>query len=172
MLIYLQMIETPEERSRFEQIYMTYKSLMFHVARKILHNDHDAEDAVHDAFVYLAKNISKISDPDCPKTKAYIVTIIESRAIDIYRSKARTSTVPLSEEIEGVSIDYDGTDELSRCMSKLPARYREFLLLKYSYGYTNRELAKFFGLSMDAIYKLDQRAKEKLKRLCLEDEVL
>ena len=60
MLIYLQMIDTPEERSKFEQIYLEYKGLMFHVAYEILHNEQDAEDAVHHAFVKIAENIRAI----------------------------------------------------------------------------------------------------------------
>ena len=63
MLIYLQMIDTPEERSKFEQIYLEYKGLMFHVAYDILHNEQDAEDAVHQAFVKVAENIKKIGEP-------------------------------------------------------------------------------------------------------------
>ena len=51
MLLYLQMLETPEEKSLFEQIYLEYRGLMYHVAYEILHNDQDAEDAVHQAFV-------------------------------------------------------------------------------------------------------------------------
>ena len=55
MLIYLQMLETPEEKSLFEQIYLEYCGLMFHVAYEILHNEQDAEDAVHQAFVKIAE---------------------------------------------------------------------------------------------------------------------
>lgn len=32
MLIYLQMLESPEERSILEQIYLEYRGLMYHVA--------------------------------------------------------------------------------------------------------------------------------------------
>lgn len=63
MIIYLQMLETPEEKSKFEQLYLEYKGLMFHVAYEILHNEQDAEDAVHQAFVKIAENIKKIDDP-------------------------------------------------------------------------------------------------------------
>lgn len=45
MLIYMMMLETPEEKSLFEQIYLEYRGLMFHVAYEILHNEQDAEDA-------------------------------------------------------------------------------------------------------------------------------
>ena len=60
MLIYLQMIETPEDQSKFEQIYEKYLGLMYHVALKILENHEDAEDAVHQAFVSIAENLSLI----------------------------------------------------------------------------------------------------------------
>lgn len=77
MLIYLQMLESPEEKSILEQIYLEYRGLMYHVAYEILHNEQDAEDAVHHAFVKIAENIKKITDPVCPKTHSYVVTIVE-----------------------------------------------------------------------------------------------
>lgn len=172
MLVYLQMIEGPEERSKFEQVYTTYRGLMFYVAQKILGNDQDAEDAVHDAFVAIANKIKKISAPECHKTKAYVVTIVENKAIDLYRRKQRYSSGGLSEELVGMTVEYDGDDELARCMLKLPARYRNFLLLKYDQGYTNRELEKILGLSSVAVRKLDQRAKEQLEALCREECLL
>ena len=63
MLIYLQIIETDEDKSKFEQIYETYRGLMFHTAFKVLTHEQDAEDAVHHAFVKIAENITKISEP-------------------------------------------------------------------------------------------------------------
>ena len=85
MIVYLQLIDTAEDRSKFEQLYEQYKQLMFYTAFQILKRPQDAEDAVHHAFLSIAENISKISDPDCPKTRAYIVTIVERKAIDMLR---------------------------------------------------------------------------------------
>lgn len=78
MLIYLQIIETDEDKSTFEQIYEAYRGLMFHAAFKVLTHEQDAEDAVHYAFVKIAENIIKISEPVCPKTKSFVVTIVEN----------------------------------------------------------------------------------------------
>ena len=47
MLIYLQMIETPEDRSKFEIIYEEYRDMLYTRANGILHNKMDAEDATH-----------------------------------------------------------------------------------------------------------------------------
>ena len=106
MLLYLQMLETPEEKSLFEQIYLEYRGLMYHVAYEILHNDQDAEDAVHQAFVKIVENIKKIDDPVCPKTHGYVVTIVEHQAIDQYRKRQKYKTVELIEEIQGTNAHY------------------------------------------------------------------
>lgn len=58
MLIYLQVIDAPEDRDQFITLYETYRGLMFYVANQILQNEQDAEDAVHDAFCPW-RNISK-----------------------------------------------------------------------------------------------------------------
>lgn len=172
MLIYLQMIDTPEERSKFEQIYLEYKGLMFHVAYEILHNEQDAEDAVHQAFVKIAENIKKIDAPVCPKTHSYVVTIVEHQAIDQYRRLQKHPSVEPIEEIQGTNAHYEGDNDLTKCILKLPARYREMILLRYHHGYTVREIAKIMGLSLQAAIKLDQRAKNKLKKLCEEAGIL
>ena len=127
MLLYLQMLETPEEKSLFEQIYLEYRGLMYHVAYEILHNDQDAEDAVHQAFVKIVENIKKIDDPVCPKTHGYVVTIVEHQAIDQYRKRQKYQTVELIEEIQGTNAHYEGDNDLTKCILQLPARYREMI---------------------------------------------
>lgn len=67
MLVYLAMIEGPEERSKFEQIYEKYRALMFYRAKQILRDDRDAEDAVHEAFVRVANHIEKNFRPGVSK---------------------------------------------------------------------------------------------------------
>ena len=160
MLIYMMMLETPEEKSLFEQIYLEYRGLMFHVAYEILHNEQDAEDAVHQAFVKIAENIKKID------------AIVEHQAIDQYRRLQKHPSVELIEEIQGTNAHYEGDNDLTKCILKLPARYREMILLRYHHGYTVREIAKMLGLSLPAAIKLDQRAKNKLKKLCEEAGIL
>ena len=54
MLIYLQVIETEEDKSKFEDIYREYRGLMYYIAYRRLHHEQDAEDAVHHAFMKIA----------------------------------------------------------------------------------------------------------------------
>ena len=95
MLVYLAVIDEPAQKTKFETVYHRYRGLMYYVAYRILNNASDAEDAVHDAFIKIAENIKKISDPVCPKTQSYVVTIVENKAIDLYRRKQRRGALPL-----------------------------------------------------------------------------
>ena len=101
---YLQAIESGEDKSKFERIYYRYRKLMFHVAMKILHNDADAEDAVHQAFVSALENLNKIGVPELPETRCYVVTITERKAIDILRAKEKVVPLDYDETAQGIEI--------------------------------------------------------------------
>lgn len=172
MLIYLMMIESPEDQSKFEKVYLTYKGLMYHTAYKVLNNEEDAEDAVHNAFVKIAENISKIEEPVCPKTQVYVVTIVENKAIDLYRANQRRHKVIYLDEISGIEIEESKLHGLTACLAKLSPRYRQIILLKYYQGFSCREIAKQLDITEANAIKLDQRAKTKLLQICKEEGVL
>ena len=169
MLIYLQMIESEEGQSKFKAIYEKYKGLMFYVANDILHNEHDAEDAVHQAFLSVLKNLSKIFEIDCPKTRSFIVNMVEWRAIDLLRSRTRVESVEYNDEITGRSIPLPGDHGLADAMASLPPQYRQVLLLRYDNGYSTCEIGKMLGKSQAAVQKMTERAKREL-RILLEKE--
>lgn len=172
MLIFLQMIETPQEKSKFEILYQQYRNLMFSIASQILKNDQDAEDAVHQAFVKIAENIKKIDEPISPQTKSYVVTIAENKAIDLYRKRQRHMTIALTEEVHGLEVNTEGIGDLAGCILKLPGQYREMILLRYHHGYSIQEIAKMMGISVSAANKLNQRAKNRLRDLCREEGLI
>lgn len=171
MLVYLQIIESEEDKSKFEQIYLHYRGLMFHIADGILHNEQDAEDTVHQAFVNIAENIEKISDPICPKTKSYVVIITEHIAIDRYRKNNKLTMVEFQDEAPGLTVSAPECSGLAAAILRLPQRDRSILLLRYDNGYSGKEVAKILGMSLEAERKAEQRAKSKLKRILGEEGI-
>ena len=172
VLVYMSLMDSADDKSKFERVYQSYKGLMFYTANRILNNPQDAEDAVHTAFVKIAENISKIQEAVCPKTKVFVVTIVENTAIDLYRKKKRLNIIDFPEGLPEAPVDLDGGTMLAACMARLPVRYRQVLLLKYSYGFSNKELAKLLGVTEANAIKLGQRAKEKFQEICEEEGVL
>ena len=170
MLIYMAMIDSPSDRDKFEKIYHKYRFLMMHVAKEVLTNHQDAEDAVHQAFLSIIENIDKISSVECPETRSYIVIISERKAIDILRQNQRRNTVELNEDIVGLEIPFDEENSIAAAIAKLPAHYREVLLLRYDNGFTTKEIASILGITDSGVRKLIARAKKALQA-ALEKEV-
>lgn len=172
MLVYIQMLDAPRDKDKLKRIYSKYYAFMFNIADKILHNQQDSEDAVHNAFLSIIKNIEKIEDISSPKTRGYISIIAERKAIDVYRERKNLSEEELDGYKTGISFPPPEEHTLDGCISKLPPRYREVILLKYSHGYSVKEIAEILGISFAAASKLDQRAKKKLHELCEKEGIL
>lgn len=164
---YLREIGDEAGRSKFERLYRRWRGLMFHVARKILPCDQDAEDAVHQAFLSALEHLDRIGDPEGAAAKGFVVTITERKALDILRS--RLSDAAFDETAQGIEIPPPGTSDLADALARLPARYREVLLLRYHDGYTNRELGKMLGIRPGSVQRLLWRAKASLRDILGEE---
>ncbi len=168
MLVYLQMIETEEDRSKFEEIYREYRDLLFFLAVRRLKNAEDAEDTVHQVFVRIAERIGNI-EPAGPRTKRLVMVMTENAATDLLRKRTRRSGAEYREEELAAPAPEDGeADLLDRCLWKLPEQQRTVVWLKYRDGYSLREIAGLLGITLVWAQKLDQRAKKRLAELYLE----
>ena len=168
MLIYLQMIETEEDKSKFEEIYEEYRNLMYYLAVKRLKNAEDAEDAVHQVFVRIAEKIQVI-EPAGPKTKRLVVVMIENAVTDMLRKRTRRPGEEYrEEELASPAPEIGEEDLLDQCLWKLPEKQRMVIWLKYHDGYSLREIAGLLGITLVWAQKLDQRAKNRLAELFLE----
>lgn len=165
MLIYLQVIETPEDESKFTAIYEAYHDLLFYIAFERMKHIQDAEDAVHHVFMKIAENIKTI-EPVSPKTKMYVVTMIDNRVTDVFRVRGRHPVDPYNDELKhGFVVEMEGEDLLTQCIMELPEQQRMIVWLKYKQGYNLREISKMLNISLPWAQKIDQRAKKKLEEL-------
>ena len=176
MLVYLAMIESPDDRHKFEVIYNTYKQLMYYIASNILGDIKDSEDVVHEAFLKIIDIFEKIDNPTSPQTRSLIVTITENKAIDLYRKRKKINIVPFEEEYLGVpeqsKIDQIANQEVIAIpILSLPGRYREVLLLKYAQGYSMDEIAVILSMTRENVKKTIQRARKKLEEILSAEEV-
>ncbi len=162
-------IESPEDSMRFEAIYKNYRDLMYYTARKILGDDKDAEDVVHDAFVAVIDCLDRLPTQVGPKTRAFVVAVTESKAIDLYRRRKKLTFVEYDDAlaIPDFSCPIEQLAEgnaVSRAIAALPAEYRDILLLRFDMGLSVRRLAGLLGKKEDTVYKLIDRARTRLAR--------
>lgn len=164
MLIYLDLIDSDSEKLKFTDIYECYRGLMFYIANRILNNEMDAEDAVHEAFVSIAENISKICLRNAHKTRAYIVTIVEHKAIDIYRKKNRANAADIDDFPNAAVFPAPEEGQAAQAMSRLPAKHRQVLYLKHFCGFKSKEIAKMLDMSDDMVRRTLSDARAALRK--------
>ncbi len=173
MFIYSAIIDEPKQITKFEQLYRKYRMLMLYRAREILHDDYWAEDAVSEAFLKIAKNIEKIHIVDSAETRHFVLIITERSAIDIYHKQNKNTVVSLEEVLDEPAYENASQDlsPLAAAIVKLPVNYRQVILLKFSEGYSNREIADMLGYSVSKVEKLIARGKKKLQRYLQEEGI-
>lgn len=59
MLLFLIMLDSDEDRSKFVQLYHKYRYFLWYLACERLQDDHLAEDAVQETFLALTHHIAQ-----------------------------------------------------------------------------------------------------------------
>ncbi|MDD4371947.1 MAG: sigma-70 family RNA polymerase sigma factor [Anaerostipes sp.] len=164
MLTMIMAIDDDIQRLKAERIYSNYERQMFFAARRILKDDMIAEDAVHNAFEGIIRNLKMIEEPDSVRTKSYVIRAAKNSAINIYNKNKRMVPIEDYQIEKGVNIE-DSTKELMEDIYRLPQLYRDIIILKALYGYTYKEIAIAFHISESAAMKRMERAKKKLEQI-------
>ncbi len=162
LAIYLQLIDTDQDRDKFTEVYERYYKKMFIAAERILKNHSDSEDAVHEAFIYILNNLSKIKTVPDPKTEAYCIIIAQSRALDKYEKRQRDETLQIDEELVVSPADPDDS-LLTEALNRLPLRFKTIIYLRYYIGYKIREIAPMLNMTETAAQRMLTRAKNALE---------
>lgn len=166
---YLSMLNTEEDKSRFEELYIKYRQRMYGLAFGVLKNKADAEDAVHQSFVIIANHFEKIKTFSCHETESYIVIITKNVSINIYKRNKKNAERFTEFDDEQLSVDVNffekfDYDKLVEIISDLPQIYKEILLLHYVEDFSFKEISKMLDVSIDCVRKRLERSKKLLKK--------
>lgn len=184
--LYLNVIESTDERSKFEQIYHTYRKQMILVAKSFLHHDADAEDVVHTVFLNIAmKHMRLIQRLENPvDVRNYLLKATKNTALNELKRKGRTN-LPLETIIEyeldnGRDLPDDAfldlicakadCEKVIHALLEMEEPYREILYYHFVMEMTVPEAAKHLGRNTATAKKQLVRGKKMLlSRLGLEE---
>lgn len=168
---YLTLAESEDDKDKFERIYHQYKRLMLSCAYSILKEESLSEDAVHDAFMRILKNLNKIDKVDSPRTRGFVVVITENTAKTIYNRINRVKIVELDENIPmDENVEYNAEQNLTaeyiaEKISQLSENHRAVMTLRYINGLSDREIASLLGISHSLVRKRLERGRKALGKL-------
>lgn len=159
--------------ARLSHAYEVHRGRMYAAAFAILQDETDAEEAVIKTFERLIKHPEYITDPESEKTGRLLILLAEHQATDRYR-KNKKHPMFAYEQLEAVCGEASCIDQiedaalLQAALARLSQQHREVLLLKFSHGYENDEIAQMLGISEAAVRKRISRAKAQLRPICEE----
>lgn len=180
LAFYLTLIDNAEEQVIFEELYNKYYKLMVAAANRVLHDQDYAEDAVHEAFIGIAQNMSSIARiKNEQDLKNYMYIAAKNSAIKMIRKPvwSREESVGADNEINDLGVESLLADiilkrnyeDLLEAIHHLDDRYRYSLYFHFVLGFSIPETGKILGRSPNTIKKWTSRGKQLLLQI-LEEE--
>lgn len=166
--IYLNIIDTQEEKDIFEYIYINFKKQMLSYAYKIVNNTYDAEDVVHNTFVDIAKNINLFRDKKDSTIYSYLMCATKGHALNFNRKQMRERTalekLELNEQTYA-EMDMDSEiefDLIVKAIRSLDDLYSDVLYLHFVEDMKCKDIASLLGRKPATVKKQIHRGKQLL----------
>lgn len=170
----------------FEQLYHSYKNLVFNLALQYVQNVSDAEEITQDVFLTVYKKLNTFKQEASFSTWIYRITI--NKSLDFLKAKKRQKrfaffTTLFFENGEekkyanqsfnhpGIELENkEAIEKIFSCINQLPDNQKTALILSKIEQKSQIEIAEIMGLSPKAVESLVQRAKVNLSKMLNENE--
>ncbi len=167
------------DTSAIAELYDRHGGTAFGLALKILREEGEAEDVVHDAFVAVVQRVDQYH-PERGTVAAWLVTTVRNLALDRTRRKIRRAQIvdaELKHEPNEAPRDPEHAlyaererDRVRRAMSSLPAAQRETLEIAFFEGLSYPEIAARENVPLGTIKSRAARALHALRAVLEELE--
>ncbi|MDF0728513.1 RNA polymerase sigma factor [Cytobacillus sp. S13-E01] len=166
----------------FNTMYRLFYEKVFKAAYSITKDTFLAEDIVQETFIKAYKKLDTIVDAG--KIGAWLSTIASRTAIDLMRKEKRTKLVPIEDTILDLLDCKNGnitveseieitmfSEEVQAEIKHLKPEQREVLLLKYTRGLRDEEIANQLHIKKATVKTRLYRARQQLKSLLLKKNI-
>lgn len=175
---YLSLIDNRGEQLQFEELYHAYRKQMFLLANSILHNYHDAEEVVSNAFLGIARNMKKISRIEDPKDlRNYVLKATRHASLRVMSEKEHHEKWAYPDVADDLSDDgfldavceHSEYERVLEAINQLDQRYKEVLYYHFVLEFTIPEVACLLGQKVSVVKQQLVRGKKLLLDALSED---
>lgn len=152
-------------KEKFCTFINDYKINMFRLAKSILRNDDDAEDATGEAILKAYKNLDSLRS--YASFKPWIMKILINEAYSLANQRKKVLYIEDMEISEEKACSDSG--ELWSAVSHLDEEFRTITVLFYYEDMSIKEISKTLGLPTGTVKSRLARARQKLKVLLIEE---
>ncbi|MEM6684166.1 MAG: RNA polymerase sigma factor [Bacteroidota bacterium] len=150
-------------------VYQQYKNMLYNASFRIVKNQHDAQDAVHDAFIKAFQNIATL-EKDL-NLGAWLKRIVVNCSLDFLRKKKKLGwlqdVTTFLEEEEDTTVYEDISfkiKEVKKALNGLKDKYRIIIVLYLIEDYSHKEIAQQLGLNESTVRNQYIRGKRLLQQ--------
>jgi len=159
------------DMSAFSLLVDKYQNLIFHITRRIVPEQMDAEDVCQEVFVKIYKSIGTFKYQS--KLSTWIASIAYFTALNYLKKSKRDFTEDYPENLLDMEMDQDDPEELlikkntseyiNRLINQLPENYRVVLTLYHLEEFSIEEINETIGMPVGTVKNYLFRARKMLK---------
>ena len=161
---------SPRELDRFNECVLPYLDAAHNLARYLLRDADEAEDAVQDAFLRAIRHFDGFRGVD---GRAWLLSIVRNTCFTRLSGRpASGQSVEFDEEIHTMGegspspeVDLDrraATESVSEGLSRLAVEFREVLVLRELEGLSYKEIAQVSGVPIGTVMSRLARGRKQL----------
>ncbi len=157
MLSYLlALIDEETDKEFFVSLYEKYKKQMWFEANKVLKDSQMAEDAVHNAFISVAKNIKTVRAVEMKAIRAYLLRSAKNAAIDLIKKVSKEVSVenvynPQDSAFNDEIISFAEKAFINQLLEELPPKYRDVIYYHFVLGISEKEISKILDIKVNTV---------------------
>jgi len=160
---------THQDTGRFEGLILPHLDDAYTLARYLLRDEHDAQDAVQDAGLRAFQYFGSYRDGDA---RAWFLVIVRNCCHDRRRKRIDRVTEQLVDDQIPTLRDSDGADTaaiidsertaVARCVAALPVEFREVVVLREIQQLSYSEISDIVGVPIGTVMSRLARARKRL----------
>jgi len=153
-----------------EETFREHHRMVFWAAYRVTGNSSDAEDAMQTVFLRMARRETICA----ANMESYLRRSAVNAALDLVRSKHRSSAVPIDEiagHLQDDSLapdrphrDVEIRDRLRHAVARLSPAAAEMFALRYFEERDNSEIAELVGTTVGTVAVTLHRSRERIKK--------
>lgn len=158
---------------RFEEIALPHLSAAYNLARWLVHNQHDAEDLVQEAYLRAFKFFGGYYGGD---SRAWLLTIVRNTCYTwLQQNRALRLAVPIEDNLDEVSLDFADPEMLllqsvdaqivRQSLEDLPVEFREIVVMREMEGLSYKDIANIVDIPIGTVMSRLARGRKRLYAL-------
>lgn len=154
------------DKDKFAEKVLDAEETMYRIAKSIMVNDSDCEDAVSEAVLKAYEKLYTLREERYFKT--WLIRILIN---ECYRKKREPKIIPLEEYADRLTVKDESRSELYGAVMRLKPRLRIVMVLHYIEGYSVEEVGKILKIPAGTVKSRLHSGRKQLKEELKDEEI-